>query len=436
MTAKEKLVYWLASRLQTIKQKITLLEERRGLIEQRARLLIKLSHCFKDKKNTSLDTFWSAFQKEEEFEALLSLLSMDEKEIKAWRTSYQYQFSNPDGFISRVSNSTYYYFNGAGISLAILKQKAGDAVGAVYDFLLDESMTGIEKDKKFDELIRYHADEGLLQIQIKLEGFLNMLDIPLPSAFLDKKTPPSLSNVNQQVDDIDGRAVTEVRRLRYSLRALFQGLSQLQEDLEKGLENASLLFSGISQLKTWLADNSLLLSKNDIQAADKLCDKVISDGYQHMSEGLDAKAGTSFDQIKILHQERIAKIIEVKEEVSSVLKKLDEKGEHLRHVALRELTSFIIHRRGVWESVLRFVSPSYKRCMKRIEAILSSRRFSSVMKVEGILSTVEETKRGGFFYIRARLSKINGVNKLGFFTLKPSSPEGLDKMPRHSLKKS
>lgn len=383
---------WLEQSQSRVQTKLLLLNQQREAIKAKASILMRLCRCFKDSQANSLAEFWNHFKDKKDFEALLDVLVLEEKEKEGWRRAYQYQFNSDSGFWTRVGT----YFKGTKITTLLLKEKASKAAGSLFHFLLDEHVTQIDKEKKLKHLVQYYEQEGLQVALLKVEGFINMLSMSHPCEL----TLPEKSGTEPKADVV--LSLEKQMKVYTLLKEIVVGIEAIYRRLCIDRDNTLLLQEGIMQLKAFIRDNSLMLKREEIEKGLLLCDKTLRERYQAIVKEKEKKI-ISLEEVKDCYQQHFAKLQAVKETFDTAINALERRGKHERLKALEELVRFINKRKGIWEWICQCLSPTYKRGMREISGLLKDKDEARLATLEQIAQTLHKTKKDTVFFIKYRV---------------------------------
>lgn len=385
------------------------------MVEEKTRVLSALAKCIQQGEKKGMASFWLTFKEKPAFESLINVLELNEEEKISWWVSFEHQQSNANNLIERIRWNTHHYFKGASINMDVLKEKGDKAAGVLFHFMFSETLTEIDKGLKVKHLLNYHEKEGLLVIQHKLEAFQNILSIPLPSAFNHDAMLRQTQSLERAVEQIHNNDVLHQNHLRQLLNKLNHGLTELNERLKNNVKHTFLFMNGIHQLTAFIKENALLLTNTAVQNGLRVCEQVKAEWYESLPVLMTENRQPS---MKLLEEStlRHAKQIEALQNmIQHSLKRLEEKGHAIRQEALLDLSCFIQNRRGVWETIFRLISPSYRHCMVQLACILKNQNVGSLAKTDEIIKTIETAKKTGVCFIQYRLNALYQAGSMMFF---------------------
>lgn len=386
-----------------------------------------LSRSFKVAGKKGLDTFWETFKDKRLFDSLINVLELDEAEKARWWVSYEYQMTITSTLIARIKNNTHHFFKGSSINITLLKEKADKVADQLLQLTFNESLSELDKGLKLTQLVNYHEREGLRVLQHKLEGCLNVLSMPIPLSFDRQDYQYKLDALDEEAVEVRSDNIKRQNNIRRLLNQLYRGLKELSLVIKTDVEHTKLYTEGVPYLKKLIEENALLLTKTECYKGKMLCDKALDEWHKALWFISNEPKNVTLQALNDYHLKREKEIESLQSVIQKSLKKLEEKGKTLREEALGDLSVFLSTRHGFWEQLFRIISPTYRRCMLELYAILKHQELSTLNKMDAIINTIEDSKKKGICLVHYRFMALYQAGSMMFF-----APEDDRHKPRGS----
>ncbi len=414
VSAQQQLIEILQSAVAEVENKTTGLAERQQALSPQFRVLQQLQSCFKLQDSESLTAFWQAFKDPQSFTELLDVLQTSDAERIGWLKAHAHQTNT--SYIPLLTGGAYLW-SGTAITVELLTKKYQRIVDSLYDAAVDESMQRLEQTDKLQQLIDNHVLVTYQPLKRELRALLdNLRETPIPNLRSGIQWQEHHEQLKNGVMHTAAIRIQRVRELRANIKAIIEAMVVAKQVLETERDKARQLATYIQRLQQLPQMTYFPLTGIDGSLLNQLCqqlkeiiyDTVVPSPLQDSIEKNDAGIAQFYRQTLLSLTTGI-------ESSTELLETLNEKGGIIRAEALADLETFLAAREGLWEQVIRFISPSYRACMEKLEAVLQAPDFNTIEQVEEVVDVVQQGKAQAFFYARWRLQEISQLNRYGLF---------------------
>ncbi len=226
----------------------------------------------------------------------------------------------------------------------------------------------------------------------------------------------AIDNLNNKTEFTSQTRIIEVRQIRKQLQQLIKTIYQLKTNLLLQDQEMKRFLSYFDNIKALSQQVDFKLTDIDMEGMNTLIRSLEQTLAESVLEKLPENITIPDNlSIEVIYQSCDDFLDKKAHAVQKIIRQFNDKGETIRQSGLKQLSEFLTQQQGFWEHVIRFFSPTYRRCIIQIEGKLRNQDQSSLKAVTEIANLLSQQKDNSYFWVRSRLDKIASSNRYGLF---------------------